>query len=53
MWVHASVHAYWKGALNHRSSIVIDLEVDVNVKVFPKGPAVFILGVRGENLSLN
>lgn len=46
MWVHASVHAYWKGALNHSSSMVVDLEVDVNVKVSPKGPAVFNLVVQ-------
>lgn len=46
VWLHASVHAYWTGALNHRSSMVVDLEVDVNVKVSPKGPAVFNLGAR-------
>lgn len=31
---------YWKGGLNHSSSVVIDLEVDANVKISPKGPAV-------------
>lgn len=36
MSVHTSVHAYWRGALNHWSSMVVDLEVDVNVKVSPK-----------------
>lgn len=41
LWVHTSVHSHWKGACNHSSSMVIDLEVDMNVKVSPKDPAVF------------
>lgn len=40
-WVHAFVQVYWKGALNHSSSMVIDLEVDVNVKISKKKAPLF------------
>lgn len=35
-----------RGALNHSSSMVVDLEVDVDVKVSLRGPAVFNLVVH-------
>lgn len=52
-WQRVSVRGYTRlfvhigrGALNHSSSMVIDLEVDVDVKVSLKGPAVFNLVVH-------
>lgn len=38
----------WGGPLNHWSSMVVDLEVDVNVKVSPKRSCCFQLGRSAE-----